>query len=266
MRLSEKKINLDCAVILPIFTTKLSHNELNSIKSNIEVLKKWDHIIICPETKSEAIQNFLNPFQFNYKIIKLKDYHFHSVTTYDQLLRKKWFYELFKDYRFILITQPDVVIFKDDLAKWIEKDFDYIGAPWVIKDSEENINFYVGNGGFSLRKIRSFLDSFNRFKILKCPIWYLEKKGISKRLAFIFQFVFGFNKFVFSKKLHEDFFWSQLIPSTNKKFVVAPPEIAFEFAIENFESINIDQMPFAVHAWEKFAPEKIKKKIQEFIN
>ena len=40
MGLAEKKINLDCAVILPIFTTKLSHNELNSIKSNIEVLKK----------------------------------------------------------------------------------------------------------------------------------------------------------------------------------------------------------------------------------
>ena len=45
---------------------------------------------------------------------------------------------------------------------------------------------------------------------------------------------------------------------------MAPPDIAFEFAIENFESISFDQMPFAVHAWEKFAPENIKRKIQEF--
>ena len=38
------------------------------------------------------------------------------------------------------------MIFRDDLEKWIEKDFDYVGAPWAIKDSFGNVNLYVGNG------------------------------------------------------------------------------------------------------------------------
>lgn len=258
-----------CAVILPIYNTRLSEIEFNSIKNNIEILRKWDHIIICPETMTLEVENFLKNFKFNYKLIKLKDYYFDSVTSYDQMLRKKWFYELFKDYSYILITQPDVVIFKDELEKWIKKNFDYIGAPWAIKNSIGEIKYFVGNGGVSLRKIKSFLDSYNKLRVLKCPDWYLEERGIPKRLFFIFKYIFGFNKLIFFKKLHEDFFWSQLIPSTNNDFYVAPPEIAFEFALENFESfenLNIKNMPFAVHAWEKYASKDLFLKIKEFIS
>ena len=258
-------MNLNCAVILPIHKTNFSENEFKSIRNNIEVLKKWNHIILCSETKFGDVKVFLSNFNFNYKIIKLKDYNFNSVTTYDQMLRKRWFYELFTDFSYILITQPDVVIFRDDLEKWIEKDYDYIGAPWAIKDSFGNVNLYVGNGGISLRKIKSFLDSFNNLRVLKCPSWYLEKIGFPKKLSFLFQYIYGFNKFVFFKKLHEDFFWSQLIPSTNKFFKVAPPEIALDFAIENFEEETFDKIPFAVHAWEKSAPKNIFLKIQDFI-
>ena len=116
-------MNLNCAVILPIHKTNFSENEFKSIRNNIEVLKKWNHIILCSETKFGDVKVFLSNFNFNYKIIKLKDYNFNSVTTYDQMLRKRWFYELFTDFSYILITQPDVVIFRDDLEKWIEKDY-----------------------------------------------------------------------------------------------------------------------------------------------
>lgn len=261
---------LNCAVILPIYTLKLSKIEINSIKNNIKVLKKWDHVIISPKEISAEIKIFFKDYDFNFRVIEIDKKNFKSVTSYDQMLRKKWFYKLFESYSYILVTQTDVVIFKDELQKWIDLEYDYIGAPWIFKNKSGETSYFVGNGGVSLRKIKSFLSSFDSLRLLKCPNWYLEKRGVPRLSWRFIKYIFGTNKFSFFRKLHEDFFWSQLIPSTNKLFKVAPFEKAFEFAMEEFKenkTINcIQQMPFAIHAWEKHAPKEIYNEVLNFIS
>ncbi len=261
---------LNCAVVLPIYTLKLSKIEINSIKNNIKILKKWDHVIISHKKISNELKIFFEDCDFNFKIIEIDNSNFKSVTSYDQMLRKKWFYKLFESYSYILVTQTDVVIFRDELQKWINLGYDYIGAPWIFKNKSGETSYFVGNGGVSLRKIESFLNSFDRLKLVKCPDWYLEKKGFPNLSWFFLKYIFGTNKFSPYRKLHEDFFWSQLIPSTNKAFKVAPFEKAFEFAIEEFKEKNIinhiHQIPFAIHAWEKNAPKEIYNKVLNLIS
>ena len=63
-------------------------------------------------------------------------------------------YELYR-FSHILITQPDVVIFRDDLKKWIK--IDYVEP---LKNKRlRKCKSTCCNGGISLRKIKSFLDS-----------------------------------------------------------------------------------------------------------
>ena len=54
----------------------------------------------------------------------------------------------------------------------------------------------------------------------------------------------------------------QLIPSTNNDFKVASAGESFKFAIEKFREEDISNfltnIPFAIHAWEKHSPEKLK--------
>ena len=47
---------------------------------------------------------------------------------------------------------------RDELLDWCNKNYDYIGAPWVKKE-RDNILLKTGNGGFSLRKSNPILIS-----------------------------------------------------------------------------------------------------------
>ena len=67
----------------------------------------------------------------------------------------------------MLIVQTDAWIFKDELQKWCNMEYDYIGAPWChLCKNVHNCNYeevadqksIVGNGGLSLRYIKKFQD------------------------------------------------------------------------------------------------------------
>ena len=263
---------MSCVILLPIHKIELSINEIKSVQHNVKILKDWDHIIISPNEIIEDVKDiFTNSACKNIKYIGLSKKHFKSVTSYDQMLIKSWFYKLFMEYKYLLITQPDVIIFRDELRKWMGKEYDYIGAPWVINSKNSKESYYVGNGGISLRKIDSYIDSLKSLKLVKCPEWYLEIKKVPRIFMGIAKYCFGFNKLILFPKTHEDFFWSQLIPSTNIEFKVAPVEDSFKFAIETFkqdshENISIDSMPFAIHGWEKHASKELILKIESLID
>ena len=263
---------MSCVVILPVHKIDLSDIEKASIFHNISILRNWDHVILCPKSILNDVKLlFKQALCSRLNFCALEDSNFKSVTTYDQMLTKVDFYKMFEDYKYLLITQPDVVIFKDEVQYWIDKDIDYIGAPWIINFSKDKDNYYVGNGGVSLRNINSFINALNKLRILKCPHWYLQVKKVPSFFHRVAQYSFGFNLFLFFKKTHEDFFWSQLIPSSNKNFKVACIGDSFNFAIERFRkddeiNFSIENSPFAIHAWEKHAPKNVNSLIKKLIS
>ena len=70
---------------------------------------------------------------------------------YSALLKQPEFYDRFLNWSHVLIYQTDALIFRkiDD----IYFNYDYIGAPW--KDNNQWCKYNAGNGGFSLRNIKS---------------------------------------------------------------------------------------------------------------
>ena len=68
------------------------------------------------------------------------------------------FYNGFRKYKFMLVHQLDAYVFKDDLLYWTKQGYDYIGAPWFegMDNAGTNASLLpeIGNGGFSLRKIK----------------------------------------------------------------------------------------------------------------
>jgi len=126
-------------------------------------------------------------------------------------------------------------VFQDDLSHWCKLDYDYIGAPWLeappITSGKKpfiNISNFlinkVGNGGFSLRKVKPHI---------KWAWW----------VSFIFKF--------FPK--NEDILWTLLAPFKKPNEIEAL-QFAFELNPEqSYELIN-EQLPFGCHAWEKYNP------------
>lgn len=245
---SNKKSNLAC-VVIPIYKNELSETEEISFRQVLNVLNKYDVIIICPIslniTNYETDKNSI-------KVTRFEDKYFKNTTSYSNLLIKSSFYKTFLCYKYLLIYQLDAYVFHDELAFWCKQEYDYIGAPWIndewIKQFKQDVkkgtgiqlpmSFIkrVGNGGFSLRKTKTFyLNS-----LIFGKLWYLWKRN-------------------------EDFYWSNIFPKLNPFFKIPPVSVALNFAFdldpEKCFNINNQKMPFGCHAWEKDKKEFYKGKI-----
>lgn len=221
-------------VLIPIYKAILDENELKSVLQSIKVFEKHSIKFLAP--KNLNCQH-LNRLFSELEIVRFEDKFFKSVISYSQLLLSPKFYRKFKSSEYILICQTDVWVFKDELDFWCTQDYDYIGAPWLtpppITTGEPKINLQkffinkVGNGGFSLRKVKSHF----RNAVIFYPLLKL------------------FNK-------NEDMFWGMFIDYLNPFFKKPHYLHALEFAIERDgrEAMVIlkDKLPMAVHAWEKY--------------
>ena len=65
--------------------------------------------------------------------------NFTSRNSYSKLLLSSKFYERFSDYDYMLIYQLDCLIFSNDLKKWTDLNYDYIGAPWFAEPNQKRV-------------------------------------------------------------------------------------------------------------------------------
>jgi hypothetical protein len=223
-------------IIIPAYKNVISEYEKLSLIQCCKIFGKYSLSVVCPGNLD--ISNYMLVFEeFNvkYDINIFEDKYFVDIETYNKLLLSKSFYERFFDIEFILIYQLDSFVFRDELEYWCEQAFDYIGAPWfsgynMSNDTSVLLNV-AGNGGFSLRKIESFIR-------------LLKNVNSSKYMG---------------DNIYEDFFYAHFGPVIDPNFKVAPPHVAMHFSFECqpnklFQMIG-NKLPFGCHAWAKYDPD-----------
>lgn len=237
------------AVVIPIYKYNLTDNELISLSRCISILNRYDIIIVAPETLQLNKIDLLTSQK--YRVTRFCNKYFNSIQDYNHLLLSKQFYYSFIKYRYILICQLDTFIFDDSLSYWCSLSYDYIGAPWIACEWTNDIvwkeyfaNYFnngfakyftnhinmVGNGGLSLRNVRSFIIALS----------LLHDKA---------------NKWL----RNEDTFWSFEVPKYLPFFKIPDVRTASKFSIETEPQecmkMNDGNLPFGCHAWEKYDPE-----------
>jgi hypothetical protein len=187
------------------------------------------------------------------------------------------FYETFNRYEYILVYQLDAYVFRNELDDWCRKGYAYIGAPWFEDFGKSHTDSglkAVGNGGFSLRHIPSFLSAFDYMdkcdkRISAFNYWnrHLMKRYYKHSIRFIISRYIGKSntlRYFLHSAINEDAFWSQVVPEALKNFKVAPITEAVGFSFEAdpewlFEQ-NDRQLPFGCHAWRKNRYEEFWRK------
>lgn len=246
------------AVVIPFYKDKLSAFEKIALEQARKVLFSYPIIAIKPE--SLILTGEINAFPFT-DIISFDDNYFKDVQGYNALMLSDGFYKRFLDYEFILIHQLDAFVFSDELSYWCNQPYDYIGAPWIrvaeypdfIKAFKSKIQFYyharfnvqkngfpspmqyeyrVGNGGFSLRRVKKFHD--------------LSISMRHKMESYLTRTEHEFN---------EDIFWGIEVNRRRKILKIPNYKKALKFSIElapvrSFK-LNNNQVPFGCHAWDK---------------
>lgn len=171
-------------VVVTFVWRDLTQKEKAFLSNNILTLQKHPFVIMHPRSYDVSYLVGLRP---NLSELALEDKWFKSVATYNQLLKSPWFYELFQDYQYMLICQTDAYVFTDQVDRWCQLGYDYVGAPWLPNPTlyEQTLGFFVhtvmkrlpvrqhkvhsyhlfrevGNGGFSLRRVATMIDILRR--------------------------------------------------------------------------------------------------------
>lgn len=220
--MKKKYMQNNVAIVVPYYHTDLNEIEKISLMQCMKIFAQYQIILLIPES--------LKPVELkqdcNIKYERVPDSWMDSIESYNNMMLSIDFYSKFKAYDYILLYQLDAFVFQNKLEQFCNYGYDYIGSPWLY-GMKHYVNAdlklsYVGNGGFSLRKVSAFI------KILK-------------------------NKSVRDVKLNEDIFFSSMNSSF---FKVAPIDIALKFAFErNVRQCykkNTYELPFGCHAWGKY--------------
>lgn len=251
-----KNLKSTTLVAIPIYKEKPDALEIISLKQCLKILADYPIVFFYPQAlDTRFYQNICEEFEVNPALESFEDHYFKNIQGYNALLLSKEFYKRFSEYEFMLIYQLDAFVFKDELQEWCAFNYDYIGSPWVYDDFVHSYNGvhaplwsqahwrkrinYGGNGGFSLRKISSFLRFLRFF-----PFLTRDFKG------------------------NEDGFWSFYTDWYNPFFKIAPAETALQFAFEkhpeqSYQKLN-QHLPFGCHAWHKYNINFWKPHLEQF--
>ena len=91
------------------------------------------------------------------------------------------FYAAFRDYKYVLLHHLDALVLEDRLQEWCATDLDYIAPPWLKCDDSPWVQVQrVGNGGFSLRKVESFLKVIHSPRLRESADQYWERFATSR--------------------------------------------------------------------------------------
>jgi hypothetical protein len=226
-------------------------------------LARYDKYVLIPESH-HAVYPGLIPKRF-------PDRYFGSAQAHGSLLLSEQFYESFLDYDYILVYHLDALVFSDRLLEWCLAGYDYVGAPWLLSPDTPHITEQkVGNGGFSLRRVRSFLRVLNSRTYFVDPDEYWRRYSARTHpLARMFNVPRKYLKRILRLNdvrwhvrwalrgdVHEDRFWAEYATHYDPDFRIAPVDVAMRFAFEAepracFDRIG-QQVPFGAHRWTRF--------------
>lgn len=256
------------AIVVPMYKQVLDADEEISYRHLIHFLGRFDKYLVTPQSLGIALEGF--------GVKRFRDDFFRNTVTYSALLLSREFYATFSSYDFILIYQFDALVFSDQLMDWCKRGWDYIGAPWIkSKDADFVDAPTVGNGGFSLRKVKSFLrviDSAGFGAELEryqqalrgeggVPTPAESKLTIPQRIKMLLGPRHAGSRLDSPELgplygINEDYFWSFKATKYAPDFMIAPVEDALRFSFEveprRCYALNHRQLPFGCHGWNRY--------------
>lgn len=262
------------AIAIPVYKPSFDPWEAISLRQTMRVLCRYPKVLVCPDDMDASQYDALaNSEGLTLCKERFDPCFFDGIKGYNQLMLSKAFYARFSDFEYVLVCQTDAYVFRDELMEWCGKGYDYVGAPIFGRFSDEVFRQdqgRVGNGGFSLRRVRAYLDFFNGKKHVYKTCKLAERidfkeKPQTRWLVWLLMALGWRNKpssVAKQWKYNEDDFWSSMLNGT--RYELSKPEVgeALLFAFERFPSeayAITGTLPFGCHAWAKYQYESFWK-------
>lgn len=241
-------------VVIPIYRTALSDDEWISLERCFSILNSFPVTFVSPEGLD------LTPVTDRFPTAHVERFDptfFAGRDGYNHLMLSAEFYERFLAWDYILLYQTDAFVFRDELAAWCARGYDYIGAPWPLRPIYANplykiasrlksfllrkdhaqrhiVRNKVGNGGFSLRRTQTIYDLLRNNP--ERVAYYKERVGLASRY-------------------YEDVFYAVEAPALNPSFRIPSVQEALGFSFDTYPHLcfrmNGGKLPFGCHSYHR---------------
>jgi hypothetical protein len=271
--------NMSVAVLIIVYKPVPSAYEQISLLQCARIFEKRKIVFVCPEGLDTQQYCTLCPAaDFDH----IDPAWQQDIGRFNRLMILPFLYERFGAWEYVLFYQPDAFVFRDELDEWCAKGYDYVGAPWFEGfSSKEGCGDFigVGNGGFSLRKVQTYLKVLNTFSFITSPRENWDKRRqqqpepkqwLKHAAGFVLDYTIRNNthKWFNSYRGQEDQFWGLSVAKKFPWFRVPPYHEAAAFAFEmqphRLFELNKHQLPFGCHAWWKYDLDFWKPHIEKF--
>ena len=239
-------------VVIPIYQKEFNSFEEYSLKQTLRIFNSENIAIVTYSRLLPLVRCQLIFQSFpNIKFEVFDEFYFvHGTKGYNMLLLSPQFYTRFSSYEYMLICQTDAMPFRNELDYWCKQGFDIIGAPSVHHGS------FLYNGGFSLRRIPSFIDFTSNTKLMCISFMKYNHRYIKGGLgaymhlrSFFKALLIRLGVKVLVKVKNEDIIFSR-IPLFVKPSEEKAKRFAFEYEPEVLYEELSEQLPFGCHAWQ----------------
>ena len=172
---------------------------------------------------------------------------FESTKSYSYLCLSYELYNTFNEYKKMFIYQTDCYLIEDKFDTFANLEYDYIGAPvfsndcgWptVTKDENGNSRYFpvIGNGGFSMRDIETFMI-------------FTDPNGEVKTTTHLTE------QLIKEHCLFEDLFICVDLPKVFDINIATFPiglMFAWDMSVDViYDFLKVKQFPMCIHAWDK---------------
>ena len=242
-------------IVIPVYKTALSAEERASLACCFSVLHRYPIVFMAPEGLD------LDPLLQHFSPMRVERFaarYFASKVAYNELMLSSEFYERFEAWDYLLLYQLDAWVFRDELSVWLDRDYDYVGAPWPIRpiyrhplyqfcsalktrmmaaektvDDRHACRGKVGNGGFSLRRTRTIAALLRRHA--DRVAYYVQRSAYPR--------------------YYEDVFFAVEALRLEPTFKTPSLEEALAFAFDTYPALcyrlNGYRLPFGCHGFNK---------------
>lgn len=260
-------------VLVPTHLEQLDEELSATLLHNATQLKGYKLEVILPEACSPSwYQAFFTEHGINGTVRLVGANYFGSPAAVNKMGTDPAFYRMYQEFDYILICHLDAWVFRDRLAHWMDKDYDFIGAPLFLPENDK-VHFlqrmapFGGNGGLSLRRVAGCIRVLETFQPGRSPrrvaqaVWFLARNRQWEFIVILFRLLHELSQdwrgTCEKYNIYEDVFFTIIAPLCGNHISIPSNRTAMKFACEvNYplfqkEIFNLEP-PLGIHGYDKY--------------
>lgn len=272
-------------VLVPTHLERLDKELAETLLHNATQLKSYTLEVILPESCSPSwYEAFFAEHGIDGRVRQVRADYFGSPAAVNKMGTDPSFYRMYTEFEYVLVCHLDAWIFRDRLAYWMGKGYDFIGAPLFLPENDK-VHFlkrmapFGCNGGLSLRRVASCIRVLETFQPRLSPryvalaIWFLTRNRQWKLIHILVRLLrelsTDWRRTCVKYNIYEDVFFTVIAPLCGNRISIPSSRTAMTFACEvNYPLLQKEMFrlepPLGIHGYDKYIDADYLNYVQGF--